>query len=64
MQTTIFPRKLGYVKIPISEDEKAQYGNACALSTVLIVIVLVIVSIMRFVIGKLGVSTDDQTQLI
>ena len=44
--------------------EKAQYGNACALSTVLIVIVLVIVSIMRFVIGKLGVSTDDQTQLI
>ena len=23
----IFPRKLGDVKIPISEDEKAQYGN-------------------------------------
>lgn len=43
--------------------EKAQYGSACALSTVLIVIVLVVVSIMRFIFSKIGVSSD-RNQLI
>jgi len=40
--------------------EKAQYGNACALSTVLIIIVLLVVGMMRLVMSKLGVSSKEK----
>lgn len=39
--------------------EKAMYGAASALSTILIVIVLVVVGIMRLILDKMGVSTKD-----
>ena len=43
--------------------EKALYGQACALSTILIVIVLVVVGLMRLILKRFGVSSDS-TQMI